>query len=301
MTGVSVIIPTHYRNESLSRAIKSAIEQSHSPKEVIVVDDSGERFAEPVLSRLENNDIVQYHPLDENKGSQQAREKGVELATGEYLQFLDDDDRLISTKFDRQLEILTTSDHGVVYGGIRLPSGECILPQPTVRGEILHHALSFDTWPCCLGTMLINADLYDEIRPVKNKGEDFRIRIECAQRTTFDYINDPVMIVGTDTEYSLGDDIWQIEGQESILEEYSELYEQFPKARSAARGQIVTNRARNTRKNAYEEHLWSWQAVRDSFRAALATPENRLKETAIALATLGGRPTLKLGERFFSE
>lgn len=64
---ISVIIPTHYRNDLFPEVIEGVAEQEYEPIELIVVDDSGERHAEPVLS--ECDDIVD-QPIvrDENGG-----------------------------------------------------------------------------------------------------------------------------------------------------------------------------------------------------------------------------------------
>lgn len=51
---ISVVIATHYRNELLARAIESVLEQGYEPVELIVVDDSGEGHASPVIDRYDD-------------------------------------------------------------------------------------------------------------------------------------------------------------------------------------------------------------------------------------------------------
>lgn len=59
---VSVIIPTYFRNENLKQAIESCIQQDFGSVEIIVVDDSGEEYAQPVVSDYDN---VEYIALSE--------------------------------------------------------------------------------------------------------------------------------------------------------------------------------------------------------------------------------------------
>jgi glycosyltransferase involved in cell wall biosynthesis len=99
---VSVVIPTYYRNDGLRRAIESALSQTYDPVEVIVVDDSGERYAEPVAREYD----VTYIAHEENLGGNPARNTGIKAASGEYIQLLDDDDRLLPEKLERQIPAL---------------------------------------------------------------------------------------------------------------------------------------------------------------------------------------------------
>lgn len=53
---ISVIVPTHYRNELLPEAIESVARQAYDPVELVVVDDSGEGHAEPTIDEREHGE-----------------------------------------------------------------------------------------------------------------------------------------------------------------------------------------------------------------------------------------------------
>ncbi len=85
---ISVVIPTYNRYEVLKRALTSVFAQTHSPSEVIVIDDG---------SRDETAKILQDFPsiiyrYQNNSGVSSARNLGISLCSHEWIAFLDSDD-----------------------------------------------------------------------------------------------------------------------------------------------------------------------------------------------------------------
>jgi len=114
---VSVIIPAFRRPGSLKRAIKSVLEQTFQDFEVIVVDDNN-----PGEIKTQTHEIIQdfnderlrYAPHEINKGNAVARNKGINLAKGEYVAFLDDDDFFLPQKLEEHINILGKSAEDVI-------------------------------------------------------------------------------------------------------------------------------------------------------------------------------------------
>jgi len=73
---ISIIIPTYYRNDVLPEAIESVLDQNYEPTEVIVVDDSGEGNAEPVIAEY---DEVRGIIREENGNWKAALTTGIEV------------------------------------------------------------------------------------------------------------------------------------------------------------------------------------------------------------------------------
>jgi glycosyltransferase involved in cell wall biosynthesis len=86
---VSVIVPVHNGARYLAHAIESVIEQAYRPLEIIAVDDGSTDGSSGVIARF--GDTVRYC-YQENRGTGAARNRGVELARGGLLAFLDQDD-----------------------------------------------------------------------------------------------------------------------------------------------------------------------------------------------------------------
>ena len=101
MPKVSIIIPTHNRPDMLAKAIESAVDQSLSDLEVIVVDDGS---SVPVDYEGED-ERVRVHRHSIAQGVSAARNAGLSLANGEYIAFLDDDDTLLPDYAGKMLEL----------------------------------------------------------------------------------------------------------------------------------------------------------------------------------------------------
>lgn len=90
MPRLSIIIPTFNRPQLLPRAIASALAQTETDIEVIVVDDGS-----PDPAVVPEDTRVRGVRLEENGGVSKARNAGAHAATSRYLTYLDDDDELL--------------------------------------------------------------------------------------------------------------------------------------------------------------------------------------------------------------
>jgi glycosyltransferase involved in cell wall biosynthesis len=99
MSLISVIIPVYNGERYLGEAIQSVPTQTYEPVELIVIDDGSTDRSADVAKGFSN---VRYE-LQENRGISAARNRGVEVARGEFLAFLDADDVWISDKLSLQM------------------------------------------------------------------------------------------------------------------------------------------------------------------------------------------------------
>lgn len=103
----SVIMPTHHRPEMLSEAVASVLNQSLEQLELIVIDD-----ASPTPADVPADPRIRLVRNDASQGPAAARNRGLSIATGEFVAFLDDDD--LWTR-DRLAHALAAhEDHDVV-------------------------------------------------------------------------------------------------------------------------------------------------------------------------------------------
>lgn len=116
---VSVVIPTFNRAIRVQRAIASALAQTHTAVEVVVVDDgSTDRTAELITERF--GDDGRLHLIrTENRGVAPARNTGLDAVTGSFVAFLDSDDEWFPWKIEFQLDCLATVDAGMVWSDMR--------------------------------------------------------------------------------------------------------------------------------------------------------------------------------------
>lgn len=90
---VSVIIPFYNRFDLLKNSMLSIKEQDYKNYEVILIDDCSESQLDiEFFKNILGNHVVIYERLNKNSGPGVARSKGRELASGEYIAYLDSDD-----------------------------------------------------------------------------------------------------------------------------------------------------------------------------------------------------------------
>jgi glycosyltransferase involved in cell wall biosynthesis len=101
---VSIIVPTYNRAEYIGKAIDSVFSQTYKHLEIIVIDDGSTDGTGQVLKKYGDGDKVRYLYLD-HVGVSEARNRGLQESSGEYIAFLDSDDVWLPVKIEKQLEV----------------------------------------------------------------------------------------------------------------------------------------------------------------------------------------------------
>src|SRR4051812_15536985 len=104
---ITTIIPTHNARKWVSATLASVVAQTHPDIEIIVVDDGSEDDTVNIVREKLSKHFAGRWKLDElggNRGPSAARNHGLKLARGSWIQFLDGDDLLATTKFQREME-----------------------------------------------------------------------------------------------------------------------------------------------------------------------------------------------------
>lgn len=101
---VSVVIPTYNRAANVQNGIKSVLAQTFSDLEIIVVDDGSSDDTGKTLREV-FGERIRYH-YQPNQGASVARNRGVEVARGEWIAFLDSDDLWEREKLEWQFRAL---------------------------------------------------------------------------------------------------------------------------------------------------------------------------------------------------
>lgn len=281
-TPISVVIATYYRNTLVRDAIDSVLDQDYDPVEIIVVDDSGEGHATPVFE--EYGDEITGIVREGNGGWGAAYTTGIEATTGEYIQFLDDDDFLLEGKLAKTADLLDRNDIGVAYCGLIQDTTGRVAPHPNVTGDVLEPALRFRMFPCCTITMLTKRDLLMDVLPLAGHADDINLKIELAQRTAFDYV-DECLVYRRSQESRLWRGLNKIAEMKRVVEHQRDLYDRYPVIRREVLAEIFA-REGNIR---IEENVWSAKAINCYLTSARYSTESKLPY-GLFLAALLGRP-----------
>jgi glycosyltransferase involved in cell wall biosynthesis len=202
---VSVIIPTFNTAHYLVRSVDSALNQTYSNLEVIIIDDgSTDNTAEVVKARYSGDIRVRYL-YQYNAGPSVARNRGVREARGEFVHFLDSDEFLHPTKIQKSYALFREKPEiGVVYGhGIpllphtdeELPMEYPPLPSGWVMCDWLKGRMSGGTYGVT-SSFMVRRDAVLEaggFREDQRVAEDWDLWIRLAARYPFAALEDKLV------------------------------------------------------------------------------------------------------------
>lgn len=153
---VSVIIPVYNGDTFLAEAVESVQRQAHQPIEIIIVDDGSTDGTARVAGEFMGDVSYVYQP---NSGPPVARNKGLTVAQGNVVGFLDADDMWTETKLASQLVGLASdSSVDIVVGESRL-----VRATGVPRDKPALEALA-DSWISLnLGTALFRRSVFDKV------------------------------------------------------------------------------------------------------------------------------------------
>lgn len=144
---VSVIIPYFNQGAFLERAVGSARASYDGPMQIIVVDDgSTEPRSQSYLRSLTRMAADVQVVTQSNQGLSGARNTGLALAAGNFVQFLDSDDMLMPGKITRQVEHLTRTDRDISVCSYELCNEEQNLIENLARDAIGQYDLELNTF-----------------------------------------------------------------------------------------------------------------------------------------------------------
>lgn len=127
---VSVVVPTKNRMDVTLRCLRSIRNQTLKPFEIIVVDDGS---SDGTSSKIEEDFPEVILICNENsKGGAIARNQGADIATGEFVAFLDSDDEWLPNHLENKIQLLKSSKSKGAFGTFILQKG-------TVENEISFH------------------------------------------------------------------------------------------------------------------------------------------------------------------
>lgn len=197
MKEVSVIIPAYNCGKYLDCAIQSVMKQEVD-LEIILVDDASTDGTEEIVKKLKESAKypIRYIRNRENLGVSATRNKGVRLAEGKYIAYLDADDWWAEKKLEKQLNKLKQTNGIFCYTGRELyyENGYRMGKKISVPEEITFKRLLYtNVIPC--SSVLLKTEIareflmeHDEIH------EDYLTWLRIVQKYCYAYgINEPLL------------------------------------------------------------------------------------------------------------
>lgn len=218
MPRISVVIPTYNRKPMLLRAVRSALEQSVPPYEIIIVDD-GSSDGTRETDFLDIDPRIRLIAHAANRGGAVARNTGIDAAQGDWIALMDSDDVWLKRKLEVQLEslrqhsaedqvlaacnVLKNFEHRPALPFNDVPPGDQHLSEYfMIEGGTLQ------TSTLLLPTRLARLIRFDE-RLARHQDWDFVLRVVGA-KAKLRYIHDSLVI------YDANDHSHKISAQKSL-------------------------------------------------------------------------------------
>jgi glycosyltransferase involved in cell wall biosynthesis len=167
---VSIVIPTLHRPQLVLRAIASVLTQTHRELELIVVIDGPDAqtvaavrsVSDPRLRLLVNS---------KSMTAAGARNIGAEIARGDWIAFLDDDDEWLPTKLELQIKLASVSGAGLVscLSRVVTPNATYIWPEVVYNNRVPIDEYLFDRRNLFMGAAFIQTSSYFVSRELFNR------------------------------------------------------------------------------------------------------------------------------------
>lgn len=209
MGNVSVIIPTWNREDTVGKAIYSALSQTVPPMEVLVCDDGSTDKTLELVQAI-NDPRVRW--IQGIRGGRPAipRNRGIKESRGEWLAFLDSDDWWLPEKLERQLQLAERSNCLAACSN----AGR-FLPDKGIVGNLLmwnNDRVNFDDLlyvnQVICSSAIIHKSLFATVGGFPEHVrftaiEDYALWLRVATRTDFAFVGEPLLIYCDDPVVSL--------------------------------------------------------------------------------------------------
>lgn len=114
---VSIIVPTYNVEQYIKQCIDSLLEQTYKNIEVICIDDGSTDHTLPILKFLQQKDERVVLVQQEHMGVSAARNKGLDIAKGKYISFVDSDDFMQWNSYEILVDVAETNELDLIIFG----------------------------------------------------------------------------------------------------------------------------------------------------------------------------------------
>lgn len=239
---VSVIITTYKREpEIVIRAIQSVLSQTYNSIELILVDDSPSDYdkrndLKETIAKI-FAEKVKYIQHAENQGACAARNTGLEVAKGEFVAFLDDDDEWLPEKIEKQIRMFDDETIALVYCGQMVVddvAGTVTYPNKKYHSGYIYEKLIFEnfigstSFPLIRKKHLLEIGGFDKLM---KSAQDYDVWLRLSQKYQVNFVSESLVkyhIHGGDRISS--NHIARVSGQERLIDKNIEYLTQNPVA-----------------------------------------------------------------------
>lgn len=173
---VSVITPIYNAEKYLEKTLASVFAQTYKNIEIVLVDDCSKDKSAQIIARLkmQHPEII-YFLQPKNMGAGAARNKALELASGQYVAFLDSDDLWLPEKTERQINLMKKKKSPFSYAAIEMMDEEdkTIKSKRNIRETCDYNYLLHNTI-IATSSVIVDRNVFGDFRmPLRRGGQDY--------------------------------------------------------------------------------------------------------------------------------
>lgn len=194
---VSVIIPSYNMARYLPTSVSSALAQTYTNFEIVIVDDGSSDNTAEVVRQWDNDPRVRVH-RQVNGGLSHARNQGIAHSNGPFIALLDADDIWMPQKLSLQMPLFRDPKVGVVFSNYermndneeRMPMGPTAMYRGKVSGQLLIENFVPASSAVVRRACFERCGGFDvELKT----GEDYEMWLRLSAHTEFDFVPEPLM------------------------------------------------------------------------------------------------------------
>lgn len=193
----SIVIPLYNRREIIFETISSVIIQTFKNFEIIIIDDGSTDHPQEIINSI-NEPRLKYF-RQSNSGGSAARNAGIDLAKGEYIAFLDSDDKFLANKLEKLYEIIPNNPADVYFSYTIVDRGRGVTglkpSRPLRTDEPVDEYLFSDYETIQTSTMVLRAEIAKTVRfkdgLKKGQDLDFAVRL-YRYGAKFHFVHEPL-------------------------------------------------------------------------------------------------------------
>ncbi|MEC4983872.1 MAG: glycosyltransferase family 2 protein [Oscillatoria sp. PMC 1068.18] len=203
---ISVVIPTYNRADLVKRAVQSALAQTISEIEVIVIIDGPHEETRLTLEEIADSRL-RVIEKQTNQGCAASRKAGIDAAKGKWVAHLDDDDEWLPEKLAKQLKAVENSKYkypiATCFVITRTPKGDYILPRRILKksehiSEYLFVRSSFFQGEGLIqaSTIFTSKELLEKVFPQGQRHDDWDwlLRVTTLEGVGIEFVEEPLSI-----------------------------------------------------------------------------------------------------------
>ena len=194
---VTVVIPVYNSEKYISKTIYSVINQSYQDIEIIVVDDCSTDGSLEIVKQLKSEyPIIRVIAFEENLGVAHARNKGIDVAKGQFIAFIDADDLWKPDKLEKQVSFMLENKYDFTFTSYEYISEEGVYKNKIVKvPERINYNQLLKNHIIGCSTVVINIDRIGKFQmPLLRKGQDTATWLKLLKTMDFAYgIDIPLM------------------------------------------------------------------------------------------------------------